>query len=81
MSQYYRNLQCTLNNEYIDKIKEEVKLTYKQRQAYKRLTTYRLSKEQDLYDNFSELFEDYFWILVATIKEDKIIEYVERYCI
>lgn len=81
LKDYYRNLRGRrLDDEYINEIKDTIKLTKEQIQAYKILTTYKLSKELELYDNYDELFENYFWILVATIDENSIFEYVKIHC-
>lgn len=46
LNKYYRNLKGRkLDEEYINEIKDNIKLTKDQRQAYKILTTYNLSKE------------------------------------
>lgn len=41
---------------------------------------YHLEKERTLYSNYlKELEEDYFWVMVGIIKEDKIIDYVKNH--
>ena len=82
LNKYYRNLKGRkLDEEYINEIKDNIKLTKDQRQAYKILTTYNLSKELELYDNYDEIFDNYFWVMVATIDEISIFEYVKIHCI
>lgn len=44
------------------------------------LTTYNLSKELELYDNYDEIFENYFWVMVVTIDENSIFEYIKIHC-
>ena len=80
-NKFRRNLNGKkLNEEYINEIKDTIRLTNEQTIAYKNLTTYDLSKELELYDNFDEIFDSYFWVMVATIREDAICEYVEKHC-
>ena len=45
-----------LDDEYINEIKDTIKLTKEQIQGYKILTTYKLSKELEIYDNYDELY-------------------------
>ena len=69
LEKYYRTLKGKkLDEEYINEIKDTIKLTKEQIQAYKILTTYKLSKELELYDNYDELFEN------------SIFEYVKIHC-
>ncbi len=57
LKDYYRNLKGRrLDDEYINEIKDTIKLTKEQIQAYKILMTYTLSKELELYDNYDEIF-------------------------
>lgn len=78
LDKYYRNLKGKkLDEEYINEIKDTIRLTKEQIKAYKILTTYNLSKELELYDNYDEIFENYFWVMVATIDENSIFEYVK----
>ena len=57
LKDYYRNLKGRrLDDEYINEIKDTIKLTKEQIQAYKILMTYTLSKESELYDNYDEIF-------------------------
>lgn len=81
LNKYYRNLKGRkLDEEYINEIKDNIKLTKDQRQAYKILTTYNLSKELELYYNYDEIFDNYFWVMVVTIDENSIFEYVKIHC-
>lgn len=61
-------------------MKNTIRLTKEQIKAYKILTTYNLSKELELYDNYDVIFENYFWVMVATIDENSIFEYVKIHC-
>ena len=57
LKDYYRNLKGRrLDDEYINEIKDTIKLTKEQIQAYKILMTYTLSKELEFYDNYDEIF-------------------------
>ena len=57
LKDYYRNLKGRrLDDKYINEIKDTIKLTKEQIQAYKILMTYTLSKELELYDNYDEIF-------------------------
>lgn len=81
LEKYYRNLKGKkLDKEYINEIKDTIRLTKEQIKEYKILTTYNLSKELELYDNYDEIFENYFWVMVATIDENSIFEYVKIHC-
>lgn len=81
LNKYYRNLNGKkLDEEYINEIKDTIKLTKEQIQAYKILTTYNLAKELELYDNYDEIFENYFWVMVATIDENSIFEHIKKHC-
>lgn len=74
LDKYYRNLKGKkIDEEYINEIKDTIRLTKEQIKAYKILTTYNLSKELELYDNYDEIFENYFWVMVATIDENSIL--------
>lgn len=42
--------------------------------------TYTLSKELELYDNYDEIFLNYFWVMAATIDENSIFKYEKKYC-
>lgn len=60
LDKYYRNLKGKkLDEEYINELKDTIRLTKEQIKAYKILTTYNLSKELELYDNYDEIFEKY----------------------
>ena len=67
LDKYYRNLKGKkLDEEYINEIKDTIKLTKEQIKAYKILTTYNLSKELELYDNYDEIFEKYLkWLKIV----------------
>lgn len=81
LEKYYRNLKGKkLDEEYINEIKDTIRLTKEQIEAYKILTTYNLSKELEFYDNYDEIFENYFWVMVATIDENSILEYIKIHC-
>ena len=81
LEKYYRKLKGKkLDEEYINEIKDTIRLTKEQIKAYKILTSYNLSKELELYDNYDEIFENYFWVMVATIDENSIFEYVKIHC-
>lgn len=81
LEKYYRNLKGKkLDEEYINEIKDTIRLTKEQIKAYKILTTYNLSKELELYDNYDEIFENYFLVMVATIDENSIFEYIKIHC-
>lgn len=81
LNKYYRNLNGKkLDEEYINEIKDTIRLTKEQIQAYKILTTYNLAKELELYDNYDEIFDNYFWVMVATIDESSIFGYVKKHC-
>ena len=61
LDKYYRNLKGKkIDEKYINEIKDTIRLTKEQIKAYKILTTYNLSKELEFYDNYDEIFENYF---------------------
>lgn len=79
MESDFRDIKGHFDDEYIEKIKK-IKLTKEQEKAYKKLVKYHLEKERTLYSNYlKELEEDYFWVMVGIIKEDKIIDYVKNH--
>jgi len=77
----YRRIYHKLDEEYVENIKN-LTLTEEQEKAYRQLTEYNLTKVKELYDTdyYNRLCEEYYWLMVSIIKEDKIIEYVQKYC-
>jgi len=80
-NEIYRKITGGINEEYIKSLKN-IELTKEQEIAYRKLVEYRLSKEKELYskDYYKKLLDDYFWLEVALIREDKIVEYVKEFC-
>lgn len=78
----YRRILGKLDDDYVSSI-HNLKLTKEQEEAYKKLTFYNLSKEKELYDEdyYNRLCDDYYWLMVSLIREDKIIDYVEKHCV
>lgn len=78
----YRRILGKLDDDYVSSI-HNLKLTKEQEEAYKKLTFYNLSKEKELYDEdyYNRLCDDYYWLMVSLIREDKIIDYVKKHCV